>query len=61
MCQGSEAEKKNNTFLLRNCQLWGTWMGQLAKHLTLDLSSGLDLRVMSSSPTLGSTLGIEPT
>ena len=27
----------------------------------LDLSSGLDLRVMSSSPMLGSTLGMRPT
>ena len=28
-------------------------MAQLVKQLTLDLSSGLDLRVVSSSPTLG--------
>ena len=26
------------------------WVAQLAKHLTLDLTSGLDLRVVSSSP-----------
>ena len=34
---------------------FGVCMAQLVKHLTLDLSSGLDLRVMSSSPVLGST------
>ena len=33
----------------------------LVEHLTLGLSSGLDLRVMSSSPALGSTLGMKPT
>ena len=36
-------------------------MAQSVKRLTLDLSSGLDLRVMSSSPALGSRLGVEPT
>ena len=39
----------------------GAWVAQSAKHLTLDLSSDLDLRVMSSSPMLGSVLGVEPT
>ena len=39
----------------------GTWLAQSVKPPTLDLSSGLDLRVMSSSPALGSTLGEEPT
>ena len=34
-------------------------MAQLVKHLTLDLGSGLNLRVTSSSPTLGSMLGME--
>lgn len=28
---------------------------------TLDLSSGPDLRTMSSSPAVGSTLGVKPT
>ena len=42
--------------------LWrGTWMAQLVEHPTLDLSSVVDLRVMSSSPALGSMLGVEPT
>lgn len=37
-------------------------MAQLVKHLTLDLSSGLDLRVVSSGPMLGFMLGVvEPT
>ena len=36
-------------------------MAESVKHSTLDLSSGLDLRDMSSSPILGSMLGIEPT
>jgi len=40
---------------------WGAWVAQLVKHLTFDLSSGFDLRVMSSSPMLGSVLGVEPT
>ena len=35
-------------------------MVQSVKRLTLDLSSGLDLRLVSSSPTLGATLGVEP-
>ena len=36
-------------------------MTQSFKHLTLDLSYGLDPRAMGSSPALGSTLGMEPT
>jgi len=39
----------------------GAWVAQSVKHLTLDLSSGPEHRVVSSSPTLGSTLGMEPT
>jgi len=35
-------------------------VAQSVKHLTLDLSSGLDLRVVSSSSSLGSALGMEP-
>ena len=37
-----------------------TWVAQLVKHPTLDLSSDLDLRVVSSSPFLGSMLGVKP-
>ena len=36
-------------------------MTQSVKVPTLELSSGLDLRVMSSSPSLRSMLGVEPT
>ena len=36
-------------------------MAQLVERSTLDPTSGLDLRVESSGPTLGSTLGMEPT
>ena len=39
----------------------GAWVAQLIKHLTFDLSSGLDHMVMSSSPVLGSMLDVEPT
>lgn len=36
-------------------------MAPSVKRPTLDLSSGVDPRVMSSSPALDSTLGVEPT
>ena len=36
-------------------------MAQLLKQPALDLSSSLDLRVVSSSPTLGFVMGMEPT
>ena len=39
----------------------GARVAQSVKHPTLDLSSGLDLGVASSSPGLGSELGVEPT
>ena len=39
----------------------GTWGAQSVKSPTLDLSSGLDLRVTSSSPMLGFHTGCEPT
>ena len=35
-------------------------MAQLVEYLTLDLSSGLDLRVRSSNPVLGSTPSLAP-
>ena len=38
---------------------WGVWVVQLIECPTLDLSPGLDLRVVSSSPALGSKLGME--
>ena len=36
------------------------WRAPSVEHLTLDLSSGLDLKAMSSSPMLGSAPGMEP-
>ena len=36
-------------------------MAQLVEHLAVDLGSGLDLWVMSSSPALGSMPSMEPT
>lgn len=44
--------------------LWkikSTWVAQSGGCLTLNLSSGLDVMVVGWSPTLGSTLGMEPT
>ena len=39
----------------------GAWVAHPFEHLNLDLSSGLDLRVVSSSLTLDSMLlGVEP-
>ena len=42
-------------------RIGGAWVAQSAKPPALDLSPGLDLSVVSSSPALGSTLGMEPT
>ena len=39
----------------------GAWVAQSVRHPTFDLSSRHDLRVVSSSSTLGLALGIEPT
>ena len=47
--------------MLLKVSLRGGLVAQLVKHLTLDLSSGLDLSVVSSSPALSSTLGVQPT
>ena len=35
-------------------------MVHLVKRLILDLSSGIDLRIVSSSPALHSALGVKP-
>ena len=39
---------------------WGAWMAQSVRHLTVDFTSGHDLMVLRSSPTLGSRLGVKP-
>ena len=68
--RGSQAELRSHHVELRDfVQLLplkilynqGAWVAQLVKHLTLDLSLGLALRAVSSSPILGSMLGLEPT
>ena len=46
--------------MFRNALSWGTCMAQLVKCPTLDFSSGHDIRVMGSSPKLGSVLSSEP-
>lgn len=49
------------TLCKHNARGWGACVSQSVKHLTLDLGTGLDLRVMSSSPMMGSMLGVQPT
>ena len=39
----------------------GPWLAPLVKHLTLDLTPGLDLGVISTRPVLGCGRGMEPT
>ena len=46
---------------LKYCDYGGAWVAQSVGCLTFDLSSVLDLRVMSSSPVLGFVLGMAPT
>lgn len=54
--------KPSGTIILKSfCLFWGAWVVQLIEPLTLDLSSGLELRVMSLSLSLGSTHSVEPT
>ena len=48
------------TYFIVLKNICGTQVAQSIKHLSLGLSSGLDLRVVSSSPMLGSTLEEEP-
>ena len=44
-----------------NVSLRDAWVAQSVKRLMLDLRSDLDLRVKSSSPELGSALGVRST
>ena len=39
----------------------GAWVAQLVEYVTLDFGSGYDPRVVGCSPTVGSTLSMEPT
>jgi len=54
---GSWQEDKQNVVL--RMKEWGAWVAQSVKHPTLDFGSGHELRVVSSSPAWGSTLGME--
>ena len=36
---------------------WGAWVAPSVKRLTLDFGSGHDLAILTSSSSLGSTLG----
>lgn len=40
-------------------QSWGAWVAQSVKHLTLNFSSGHDLRIVQLSPKSDSMLGME--
>lgn len=46
---------------LRVSRRWGAWVAQPVKPPTLGFVSGLDLKVMRSSPASGSVLGGVPT
>ena len=43
-----------------NAEKWGAWVAQSVEHPTLDFGSGHDLRLVKSSPMLGSALSVEP-
>ena len=58
---GRGGRKGNWRKVVKRYKLWSTWVAQSVKHLTLDLNSGLDLMVLSSSPVLGSMLGMKLT
>ena len=49
----------NNLGIKKN--MGGTWVAQSVKHVTLGFSSGHNLRVVRSSPQLGSMLSAEST
>ena len=45
---------------MKTVKFQGAWVAQLVEHLTLDLGSGHDPRVMGSSLELSSMLSMEP-
>ena len=55
MHPGRNCVRGSREIEVKRVWFWGTWVTQSVEHLTLDFSSGLDLRVMNSSPMLGST------
>ena len=46
--------------VLKGYHVGGAWVAQSTELLTPDLSSAVNLKVVSLSPTLGSMLGVEP-
>lgn len=56
--QPRELVKANPGTLKKKCSV--PFDGSVVKQLTLDFSSGIDLRVVGSCPTLGFMLGMEP-
>ena len=57
---GSSCPCQSFDTFLKNADAWGAWVAQLVKCPTLDFSSGHDLTVVRSSPTLGSMLSMGP-
>ena len=55
------SSKSKEVSLLKTYGTREAWVAQLVKCRTLDFSSGLDLRVLVSSPALGYTLSVKPT
>lgn len=47
--------------MIKICYFRDAWVAQSVKRQTLDIIPGLDLRVVSLSPELSSTLSVEPT
>lgn len=61
-CSGwNPAQSHTKHVNVKTISPWGAWVAQSIKHLPLDLSSWLGLRVTSSSPALSSMMGLEPT
>ena len=50
----------DNVNIFKNSRTEGAWVAQSVECLTLDFSSGHDLRVVGSSPASGSVLSTEP-
>ena len=47
---GDVNQMPEQTLRLKGRKKWGSWAAQVIERLTLDLSSGLDLRAVSSRP-----------
>ena len=58
---GKEREKEAERIYKETMVRVHGWLSWLVKHPALGLNSKHDLKVTSSSPTLGSVLGMKPT